>query len=153
MYRKCKSSIRTGPPCGQDSWPMANSLKSNLKTWFIRFPMITLTCARWQRRTNNFCGNARRKDSCSRPVWESCHRYTELQSTPVGIRLQFLTCICPDHIQIHFFSIFPNFNHLLHQPSFIQFTTYIKPRYFNHISQKFIELQKYEFIKELNLWC
>ena len=130
MYRRCKSSTQTGPPCGQDSWLMESSLKSSLKTWFIRFPMITLTCAHWQRRTNNFCGNVRRKDSFSRPVWESCHRYTEPPSTPVGIQPQFLTCTCPDHIQIHFFSIFPNFIHLLHQSSFIKFTTYIKRRYF-----------------------
>lgn len=45
MYHKWKFSIPTGPPCGQGSLLMEDSLMSNPKTWFSNSLTIIVTCA------------------------------------------------------------------------------------------------------------
>jgi hypothetical protein len=95
-YPKCKSCIPTGPQCGQDCWLTGGWSTWSPRTWCSSCLMITHTWDRWQRRTDNFCGNARRKDSCSKRAWENCHRYTEPRSTQVGTQHQFPTCTFHD---------------------------------------------------------
>jgi hypothetical protein len=96
MYLRCKSSILTGRQCGQDFLQMENYWSWSQKTWYINFRTIILTCAHWQRKISNFCGNANNNDLCSRLVSENCLHYTEPASTQVGTQHQSPTCTCHD---------------------------------------------------------
>ena len=96
MYLRCKLFTPTGRHCGLDFLRMENCLNWSQKIWFIKFRMITLTCALWLKKISNFCGSVNNKDLCSKLASENCPHYTEPVNTQVGTLLLSQTCTYHD---------------------------------------------------------